>query len=55
MLGILVHFHDSEHMMYTSPAISAEYGDVIYINLIIELGVVVLQAVKTQANMTISI
>jgi len=33
MLGILVHFHDSDRTMYTSPAISAEYGDVIYITL----------------------
>lgn len=55
MLGILVHFHDSDRMMYTSPAISAEYGDVIYITLVIELGVVVLQAVKTEANSSINL
>lgn len=53
MLGILVHFHDSDCMMYISPAISAEYGDVIYIILVIDLGVVVLQAVKTEANLLI--
>jgi len=55
MLGILVHFHDSDCMMYTSPAISAECGDMIYITLVIELGVVVLQAVKTEANSPISL
>jgi hypothetical protein len=41
--------------MYTSPAISAEYGDVIYITLVTELGVVVLQAVKTEANSSINL
>jgi hypothetical protein len=55
MPGILVHFHDSDHMMYASPAISAEYGDVIYITSVIELGVVVLQAVKTEVNSPISL
>jgi hypothetical protein len=55
MLGIVVYFHDCEHMMYTSPATSAEYGDLIYINLLTEFGVAVLQAVKTEANMPISI
>jgi len=55
MLGIHIHFHDSDHMMYTSPAISAEYGDVIYITLEIELGVVVLQAVKIEAISPISL
>jgi hypothetical protein len=55
MLGILVHFHDSNHMMYISPAIPAKYGDVIYITSVIELGVAVLQAVKTEANSPISL
>lgn len=52
MLGILVHFHDSDHTMYTSPAISAEYGDLIYIALVIKLDVVV---VRTETNAPISI
>jgi len=55
MLGIHTHFHDSDHMMYTSPAISAEYGDVIYITLVIELGVVVLQAAIIEAISPISL
>jgi hypothetical protein len=55
MLGIVVYFHNSEHMMYTSPVTSAEYGDLIYINLLTELRVAVLQPVKTEANMPISI
>jgi hypothetical protein len=41
--------------MSTSPAISAEYGEVIYITLVNELGIIVLQAVKTEANLPISL
>jgi hypothetical protein len=42
-------------MMYTSPAIYAEYGNVIYINLVNEPGMVVLQAVNAEANSPISL
>jgi hypothetical protein len=55
MLGTLVHFHDSDRMMYTRPAICTEYGNVIYINLVNELGMVILQAVNTEANSPISL
>jgi hypothetical protein len=55
MLGILVLFCDFDHILYTSPVISAEYGDLIYITLVTEIDVVILEAVKTEANMPISI
>jgi hypothetical protein len=47
-------FTSTTYDVYKSSNI-AEHGDVIYINLTTKLGVAVLQAVKTEANMLISI
>jgi hypothetical protein len=52
MLGILVRLCDSDDILYISLVISAEYGYVICIILVIELDVVVLEAVKTEESTT---